>query len=35
MNLALRRTVWLDGDNRPNDYTVFHDGRKIGPETVP
>src|SRR5215831_19030950 len=30
MNLILRRAVWLDGDNRPNDYTVFHDGRKIG-----
>ena len=30
MSLVLRRTVWLDGENRPNDYTVFHDGRKIG-----
>ena len=30
MNFALRRTVWLDGDNRPNDYTVFHHGRKVG-----
>jgi hypothetical protein len=28
--LALRRTVWLDGENRPNDYTVFHEGRKVG-----
>ena len=30
MTLALRRTVWLDGENRPNDYTVFHDGQKVG-----
>jgi hypothetical protein len=30
MSLVLRRTAWLDGDNRPNDYTVFHDGRKVG-----
>jgi hypothetical protein len=30
MTLALRRTVWLDGENRPNDYIVFHDGQKVG-----
>jgi hypothetical protein len=30
MNLALRRSVWLDGEKRPNDYTVFCDDQKVG-----
>ena len=30
MNLVLRRTVWLDGENRPDDYEVRHEGRTVG-----
>jgi hypothetical protein len=30
MSLVLRPTVWLDGEKRPNDYTVFHEGQKVG-----
>jgi hypothetical protein len=30
VNLTLRRAVWLDGENTPNDYTLFHDGQKVG-----
>jgi len=28
--LALRRTVFLDGERRPDDYEVRHDGRTVG-----
>ena len=30
LSLALRRTVFLDGEKRPNDYEVRHDGRTVG-----
>jgi hypothetical protein len=30
MTLALRRTVFFDGERRPNDYEVRHDGRTVG-----
>ena len=30
MTLALRRTVFLDGERRPDDYGVRHDGRTVG-----
>jgi hypothetical protein len=30
MTLALRRTVFLDGERRPDDYEVRHDGRTVG-----
>jgi hypothetical protein len=30
MILALRRTVFLDGERRPDDYEVRHDGRTVG-----
>jgi len=30
MTLALRRTVWLDGERRPDDYEVRHAGRTVG-----
>jgi hypothetical protein len=30
MSLALRRTVFLDGEKRPNDYEVRYDGRTVG-----
>ena len=30
MTLALRRTVLLDGERRPNDYEVRHDDQTIG-----
>jgi hypothetical protein len=28
--IALRRTVWLNCENRPDDYEVRHDGRTVG-----
>jgi hypothetical protein len=30
MTIALRRTVFLDGERRPNDYIVVHDGQTVG-----
>ena len=30
MTLALRRTVFLDGEKRPDDYEVRYDGRTVG-----
>jgi hypothetical protein len=30
MTLALRRTVFLDGERRPDDYEVRYNGRTIG-----
>ena len=30
MTLALRRTVLLEGERRPNDYEVRHDDQTIG-----
>jgi hypothetical protein len=30
MILALRRTVFLEGERRPDDYEVRHDGRSVG-----
>ena len=30
MTLALRRTVFLGGERRPNDSEVRHDGRTVG-----
>jgi hypothetical protein len=30
MTLALRRTVFLDGERRPNDYELRHDGLTVG-----
>jgi hypothetical protein len=30
MSLVLRPTVWLNGEKRRNDYTVFHEGQKVG-----
>ena len=30
MTLALRRTVFLDGEQRPDDYEVRHNGRTVG-----
>jgi hypothetical protein len=30
MTIALRRTVFLDGERRPDDYEVRHNGRTIG-----
>jgi hypothetical protein len=30
MTLALRRTVVLDGERRPDDYEVRHDGQTVG-----
>src|SRR6516225_597559 len=29
MNLMVRRTVWLDGENRPNDYTITYRSSKL------
>ena len=30
MTLALRRTVFHDGERRPDDYIVVHAGRTVG-----
>jgi hypothetical protein len=30
MLAVLRRTVWLDGERRPDDYEVRHDGQTVG-----
>jgi hypothetical protein len=30
MTLALRRTVFLDGEKRPDDYEVRYKGRTVG-----
>jgi hypothetical protein len=30
MTLALRRTVFADGERRPDDYEVRYDGRTVG-----
>ena len=30
LTLAFRRTVWLDGERRPDDYEVRHYGRTVG-----
>ena len=30
MTIALRRTVFHDGERRPDDYEVRHNGRTIG-----
>jgi hypothetical protein len=30
MTLALGRTVFLDGERRPDDYIVVHDGQTVG-----
>jgi hypothetical protein len=30
MNLTLRPTVWSDGQNRPDDYQIIHEGQTIG-----
>ena len=30
MTLALRRTVFADGERRADDYIVVHDGRTVG-----
>jgi len=30
MRAVLRRTVFLDDEKRPNDYTVFHEGKIVG-----
>jgi hypothetical protein len=30
MTLALRRTVFLDGERRPDDYEVRYAGRTVG-----
>jgi hypothetical protein len=30
MTLALRRTVFLDGEKRPDDYEVRYNGRTVG-----
>ena len=30
MSLTLRRTVFLDGENRQDDYEVRHDNRTVG-----
>jgi hypothetical protein len=29
-DLTLRRTVFLDGEKRPDDYEVRHEGRTVG-----
>jgi hypothetical protein len=30
MSLALRRTFFADGERRPDDYEVRHDGQTVG-----
>ena len=30
MTLALRRSVWPDGERSPDDYEIRHDGRTVG-----
>ena len=30
MTLALRRTVFLDGERRPDDYEVHYNGQTVG-----
>ena len=30
MNLVLRPAVWSDGQNRPDDYQIIHEGQTIG-----
>ena len=30
MDLALRRTVFFDGENRPDDYEVRYEGQTVG-----
>ena len=30
MTLALRSTIWLDGENRADDYEVRSEGRTVG-----
>jgi hypothetical protein len=30
MTLALRRTVFFDGETRPDHYEVRHDGQTVG-----
>jgi len=35
MTFALRRTVWLDGERRPDDYEVRHNGRTVGRHLSP
>src|SRR6516164_1529293 len=30
MSLALRRTVFLDGERRPDDYNIIHKGQIVG-----
>jgi len=30
MTLALRGTVWLDGERRPDDYEVRYEGQTVG-----
>jgi hypothetical protein len=35
MNLTLRRTVFLDGERRQDDYEVRYEGRTVGRSTWP
>jgi hypothetical protein len=30
LSLSLRRTVFLDGENRPDDYEVRYEGQTVG-----